>query len=298
LINETLVPALSNQITGTRRFHLPFKALEGWEHLDKIIEIDQSPIGRTPRSNPATYTGLFTDIRQLFAEMPLSKIRGYTPGRFSFNVAGGRCEACGGAGVRVLEMNFLPDVELPCENCGGKRYQRDTLEVRYKGRNIHEVLSMSIHEAVPFFDGLPHLRKRLSTLERVGLGYLQLGQPATTLSGGEAQRLKLAAELGRREGGQTLYILDEPTTGLHMEDIRVLVELLQALVDKGHTVLVIEHQVDLLRAADYLVDLGPEGGAGGGNILWQGFAHQWKALAGPQGGSLPGYTLPCLLGLS
>jgi excinuclease ABC subunit A len=298
LINETLVPALTNQITGTRRFHLPFKSLEGWEHLDKVIEIDQSPIGRTPRSNPATYTGLFTDIRQLFAEMPLSKIRGYTPGRFSFNVSGGRCEACGGAGVRVLEMNFLPDVELPCENCGGKRYQRDTLEVRYKGRNIHEVLSMSIHEAVPFFDGLPHLRKRLATLEKVGLGYLQLGQPATTLSGGEAQRLKLAAELGRREGGQTLYILDEPTTGLHMEDIRVLVELLQALVDKGHTVLVIEHQVDLLRAADYLVDLGPEGGAGGGNILWQGFARDWKGLAGPKAGPLPGYTLPCLLGLS
>ncbi|MFM7496951.1 MAG: excinuclease ABC subunit UvrA [Bacteroidota bacterium] len=298
LVNETLVPALSNQITGTRRFHLPFKALEGWEHLDKIIEIDQSPIGRTPRSNPATYTGLFTEIRQIFAEMPLSKIRGYTPGRFSFNVAGGRCEACGGAGVRVLEMNFLPDVELPCENCGGKRYQRDTLEVRYKGRNIHEVLSMSINEAVPFFDGLPHLRKRLSTLEKVGLGYLQLGQPATTLSGGEAQRLKLAAELGKREGGQTLYILDEPTTGLHMEDIRVLVELLQALVDKGHTVLVIEHQIDLLRATDYLVDLGPEGGAGGGNILWQGFSRDWKALAGPQGGSMPGYTLPCLLGLA
>jgi excinuclease ABC subunit A len=290
LINETLVPALMNQIAGTRRLHLPYKSIKGHEAIDKVIEIDQSPIGRTPRSNPATYSGLFTDIRQLFAEMPLARMRGYSPGRFSFNVSGGRCEACGGAGVRVLEMNFLPDVELPCEYCAGRRYQRDTLEVRYKGKSIHEVLSMSIREAVDFFEGMPHLRKRLQTLDSVGLGYLHLGQPATTLSGGEAQRLKIAAELGRREGGHTLYVLDEPTTGLHMEDIRVLVELLQALVDKGHTVLVIEHQLDLLRATDYLIDLGPEGGKGGGNILIQDFTTHLMGLQGP----VPGYTLPYL----
>ena len=291
LINETLVPALMNQIAGTRRLNLPYKSIKGHEAIDKVIEIDQSPIGRTPRSNPATYSGLFTDIRQLFAEMPLARMRGYSPGRFSFNVSGGRCEACGGAGVRVLEMNFLPDVELPCEYCGGRRYQRDTLEVRYKGKSIHEVLSMSIREAVDFFEGMPHLRKRLHTLDHVGLGYLQLGQPATTLSGGEAQRLKIATELGRREGGHILYVLDEPTTGLHMDDIRVLVELLQALVDKGHTVLVIEHQLDLLRATDYLIDLGPEGGKEGGNILIQGFMANIKA--NPP--SPLGYTLPHLL---
>jgi excinuclease ABC subunit A len=278
LINETLVPVLMNKITGSRRMHLPYKTLKGYHSIDKIIEIDQSPIGRTPRSNPATYTGLFTDIRNLYAEMPLSKMRGYGPGRFSFNVSGGRCEACGGAGVRVLEMNFLPDVELPCEYCAGRRYQKDTLEVRYRGRSIHDVLEMPVREAVEFFEGMPHLRKRLQTLDTVGLGYLKLGQPATTLSGGEAQRLKLATELGRREGGHTFYVLDEPTTGLHLDDIRVLVELLQALVDKGHTVLVIEHQLDLLQATDYLVDLGPEGGKGGGKVLWQAFAGDIPSL--------------------
>jgi len=278
LINETLVPALMNKITGSRRMHLPYKTLKGYQNIDKIIEIDQSPIGRTPRSNPATYTGLFTDIRNLYAEMPLSKMRGYGPGRFSFNVSGGRCEACGGAGVRVLEMNFLPDVELPCEYCAGRRYQKDTLEVRYRGRSIHDVLEMPIREAVEFFEGMPHLRKRLQTLDKVGLGYLKLGQPATTLSGGEAQRLKLATELGRREGGHTFYVLDEPTTGLHLDDIRVLVDLLQALVDKGHTVLVIEHQLDLLQATDYLVDLGPEGGKGGGKVLWQAFVGDIPSL--------------------
>lgn len=296
LINETLVPVLMNKISGSRRMHLPYKTLKGFQSIDKVIEIDQSPIGRTPRSNPATYTGLFTDIRNLYAEMPLSKMRGYGPGRFSFNVSGGRCEACGGAGVRVLEMNFLPDVELPCEYCAGRRYQKDTLEVRYRGRSIHDVLEMPIREAVEFFEGMPHLRKRLQTLDKVGLGYLKLGQPATTLSGGEAQRLKLATELGRREGGHTFYVLDEPTTGLHLDDIRVLVDLLQALVDKGHTVLVIEHQLDLLQATDYLVDLGPEGGKGGGKVLWQAFvgdipALKYAAKAGQAAFQPAGHTL-------
>ena len=290
LINETLVPALSNNLAGTRRLHLPFRRLHGWESLGKVIEIDQSPIGRTPRSNPATYTGLFGDIRQLFADLPLSRMRGYGPGRFSFNVSGGRCEACGGAGVRVLEMNFLPDVELTCDHCAGRRYHTDTLEVRYKGKSVYEVLEMPIRDAAGFFEGVPYLHRRLQTLNRVGLGYLKLGQPATTLSGGEAQRLKIATELGRREGGHTLYVLDEPTTGLHMDDIRVLVELLQALVDKGHTVLVIEHQLDLLRATDYLIDLGPEGGKEGGNILIQDFTTHLMGLQGP----VPGYTLPYL----
>jgi excinuclease ABC subunit A len=295
LINETLVPVLMNKITGSRRMHLSYKAIKGFQGLDKIIEIDQTPIGRTPRSNPATYTGLFTDIRNLFAEMPLSKMRGYGPGRFSFNLSGGRCEACGGAGVRVLEMNFLPDVELPCEYCAGRRYQKDTLEVRYRGRSIHDVLEMPIREAVEFFEGMPHLRKRLQTLDKVGLGYLKLGQPATTLSGGEAQRLKLATELGRREGGHTFYVLDEPTTGLHLDDIRVLVGLLQALVDKGHTVLVIEHQLDLLKACDYLADLGPEGGKGGGKVLWQAFAGDIPALqVARNAGENPGHTLAYL----
>jgi excinuclease ABC subunit A len=238
--------------------------------IDKVIEVDQSAIGRTPRSNPATYTGVFTDIRDLFTQMPEAKIRGYKTGRFSFNVKGGRCETCQGAGLRLIEMEFLPDVHVPCETCKGKRYNRETLEVRFKGKSISDVLDMTVEEAVNFFENQPRILRKIQTLSEVGLGYISLGQHATTLSGGEAQRVKLATELSKRDTGKTLYILDEPTTGLHFQDISHLLDVLQKLVDKGNTVLVIEHNMDVIKSADYLVDLGPEGGAGGGRVIAKG----------------------------
>ena len=244
--------------------------ITGLEHLDKVIAIDQSPIGRTPRSNPATYTGLFTDIRNLFAKTKDAKAKGYDAGRFSFNVRGGRCEACEGDGVKCIEMNFLPDVYVKCDVCGGKRYNRDTLEVKYKGKNIHEVLDMTVDEALEFFDSLPKIRRKLATLSSVGLGYIRLGQSSTTLSGGEAQRVKLATELSKRSTGRTLYILDEPTTGLHMADVHKLVEVLDRLADEGNTVVVIEHNLDVIKVADHVIDLGPEGGDRGGRIVCQG----------------------------
>ena len=270
LIHENLFPLLSQKLTVSRRRPLGVESVEGVEYIDKVIEVDQAPIGRTPRSNPSTYTGVFSDIRQLFAEMPEAKIRGYKPGRFSFNVKGGRCETCGGAGMRIVEMNFLPDVEVRCEECGGRRYNRETLEVRYKGKSISEVLDMSISEALAFFENIPAINRKIQTLQEVGLGYLTLGQSSTTLSGGEAQRVKLAAELSRRDTGNTFYILDEPTTGLHFEDIRVLMEVLHRLVERGNTVLIIEHNLDVIRSADYLIDLGPEGGKAGGRVLYAG----------------------------
>jgi excinuclease ABC subunit A len=244
--------------------------VEGIEHIDKVIQIDQSPIGRTPRSNPATYAGFFDDIRRLFAELPSARIRGYKPGRFSFNVSGGRCEHCKGAGLRTIEMNFLPDVYVQCEVCGGKRYNRETLEIRYKGKSIADVLDMTVNEAVDFFDAYPKLKRKLLALQDVGLGYITLGQQSTTLSGGEAQRVKLATELSRTDTGKTLYILDEPTTGLHFEDIRILLGVLQKLVDKGNTILVIEHNMDVIKVADWVIDLGPDGGRAGGNITFAG----------------------------
>jgi excinuclease ABC subunit A len=240
------------------------------EHIDKVIEIDQTPIGRTPRSNPSTYTGVFSDIRNLFVQLPEAKIRGYKPGRFSFNVKGGRCETCQGAGLKIIEMNFLPDVQVPCEQCGGRRYNRETLEVRYRGKSISDVLDMSIEEAVEFFEPIPAIYRKIKTLQDVGLGYITLGQSSTTLSGGEAQRVKLATELSKKDTGNTFYILDEPTTGLHFEDINVLLGVLNRLVDHGNTVLVIEHNLDVIKVADWIIDLGPEGGAGGGEILFQG----------------------------
>jgi excinuclease ABC subunit A len=248
----------------------PFDAIEGLEHVDKVIEVDQSPIGRTPRSNPATYTGLFTPIRDLFATLPEAQMRGYQPGRFSFNVKGGRCEACAGDGLVKIEMHFLPDVYVPCDVCKGKRYNRETLDVYYKGKNIADVLDMTVEEALEFFDAVPRIKAKLQTLHDVGLGYIHLGQSATTLSGGEAQRVKLAAELSKRETGSTLYILDEPTTGLHFEDVRVLLEVLHRLVDLGNTVLVIEHNLHVIKTADWILDLGPEGGEGGGRIIAEG----------------------------
>ena len=270
LINHTLYPILNAHIYKGVKKPMPYKSIEGLEHLDKVIEIDQSPIGRTPRSNPATYTNLFTEIRSLFAAAPEAQIRGYKPGRFSFNVAGGRCETCGGAGIQVIEMNFLPDVYVNCETCNGKRYNRETLEVRFKGKSISDVLEMNIEEACHFFDKIPKIHRILETLVSVGLGYVKLGQASTTLSGGEAQRIKLATELAKKGTGKTIYILDEPSTGLHFEDIRLLLIVLQKLVDEGNTVLVIEHNLDIIKVADYLVDLGPEGGKNGGEILFEG----------------------------
>ena len=270
LINETLYPILRQHFYGSHQKPLPYKELKGIEFIDKIIDIDQSPIGRTPRSNPATYVEVFSDIRNLFANLPESKIRGYKPGRFSFNVKGGRCETCQGAGMRSIEMNFLPDVYVKCETCNGKRYNRETLEVRFKGKSINDVLDMSIEEAVKFFDSVPFILRKIEALNDVGLGYITLGQQSTTLSGGEAQRVKLATELSKRDTGNTFYILDEPTTGLHFEDVRVLLEVLQKLVEKGNTVLVIEHNMDVIKVADYIVDLGPEGGRHGGDILCYG----------------------------
>ena len=270
LVNETLTPILSKRFYRSVKEPLPYESIEGLEHIDKIIEIDQTPIGRTPRSNPATYTKVFDDIRKLFGELPESKIRNYKAGRFSFNVKGGRCEACKGAGVKLIEMNFLPDVSVVCEECQGKRYNRETLEVRYKGKSINDVLNMTINEAVDFFENIPNIIQKIKTLKDVGLGYLTLGQASTTISGGEAQRVKLATELAKRDTGKTLYVLDEPTTGLHFEDIKVLMNVLNKLVDKGNTVLIIEHNMDVIKMADYIIDMGPEGGDRGGEIICQG----------------------------
>ena len=270
LINETLYPILSKHFYRSEKNPLPYERIEGLEFIDKVIEIDQAPIGKTPRSNPATYTKVFDEIRKLYGELPESKIRGYKSGRFSFNVKGGRCETCQGAGVRVIEMNFLPDVQVQCETCQGKRYNRETLEVRFKGKSINDVLNLTIDEAVVFFENFPSILQKIKTLQDVGLGYITLGQPSTTLSGGEAQRVKLATELAKRDTGKTLYILDEPTTGLHFEDIKVLMEVLNKLVDKGNTVLIIEHNMDVIKMADYIIDMGPEGGERGGMILGQG----------------------------
>ncbi len=270
LINETLYPILSKHFYRSVKEPLPYDSIEGLEFIDKVIEIDQAPIGRTPRSNPATYTKVFDDIRKLYGELPESKIRGYKAGRFSFNVKGGRCETCGGAGLRVIEMNFLPDVQVLCETCQGKRYNRETLEVRYKGKSINDVLNLTISEALTFFENIPSITQKIKTLEEVGLGYLTLGQASTTLSGGEAQRVKLAAELSKKDTGKTLYILDEPTTGLHFEDIKVLMEVLNKLVDKGNTVLIIEHNLDVIKLADHIIDVGPDGGDKGGTIIGEG----------------------------
>jgi excinuclease ABC subunit A len=249
---------------------LPYDSVSGIEYVDKVINVDQTPIGRTPRSNPATYTDLFTDIRNLFISLPESKMRGYKIGRFSFNVKGGRCENCGGNGYRAIEMNFLPDVLVPCEICQGKRYNRETLEIRFKGKSIADVLDMTINMAVEFFENIPNIYHKVKTLQEIGLGYIKLGQPSTTLSGGESQRIKLATELMKKETGNTLYILDEPTTGLHFEDIRILLEVLNKLVDKGNSVIVIEHNLDVIKAADYVIDIGPEGGRGGGKVVAKG----------------------------
>lgn len=270
LIHETLYPLLKQKLYKSRKEPLPYKKIKGEDQFDKIIEVDQSPIGRTPRSNPATYTGVFSEIRSLFAQLPEAKIRGYKPGRFSFNVKGGRCETCGGGGMRLIEMDFLPDVHVPCETCKGKRYNRETLEVRFKGKSISDVLDMTVSQSVDFFEHQPRIARKLKTLDEVGLGYISLGQHATTLSGGEAQRVKLATELSKKDTGKTFYILDEPTTGLHFQDIEHLLLVLQKLVDKGNTVLIIEHNMDVIKVADYIIDLGPEGGNGGGQIIAQG----------------------------
>lgn len=270
LINETLHPILSQKFYRSLKDPLPYDSIEGLEYIDKVVDVDQSPIGRTPRSNPATYTNVFADIRNLFVGLPEAKIRGYKPGRFSFNISGGRCEACSGNGYKTIEMNFLPDVMVPCEVCHGKRYNRETLEVRYKGKSIADVLDMTINQAVEFFENVPAILSKIKVLQDVGLGYVKLGQPSTTLSGGESQRVKLATELSKRDTGKTLYILDEPTTGLHFEDIRVLLNVLNRLVDKGNTVIVIEHNLDVIKMADHIIDMGPEGGRGGGVLLSSG----------------------------
>lgn len=274
LINSTLYPILRHHVYGSRKKPLPYQTIEGLKLIDKVIEIDQSPIGRTPRSNPATYIGVFSDIRSLFAQLPESKIRGYKPGRFSFNVKSGRCEDCQGGGMKVIEMNFLPDVYVECETCMGRRYNRETLEVRYKGKSISDVLNMPISEAVEFFESIPSIYRKLATLQSVGLGYVTLGQSAPTLSGGEAQRVKLASELSKKDTGNTFYILDEPTTGLHFEDIRLLMKVINQLVDRGNSVLIIEHNLDVIKMADHIIDLGPEGGTGGGQIIAQGTPEQ------------------------
>ncbi|MCY1532765.1 UvrABC system protein A [compost metagenome] len=270
LITETLYPILNHHFFRAKKHPLPYEKINGLKEIDKVIEIDQAPIGRTPRSNPSTYTGVFSDIRNLFVQLPEAKIRGYKPGRFSFNVKGGRCETCTGAGMKVIEMNFLPDVAVPCEECGGRRYNRETLEVRYRGKSISDVLDMSIEEACTFFEQMPAIYRKIKTLNDVGLGYIRLGQSSTTLSGGEAQRVKLATELSKKDTGKTFYILDEPTTGLHFEDISVLLGVLNELVEKGNTVLVIEHNLDVVKVADWVIDLGEEGGAGGGRIIFEG----------------------------
>ena len=270
LINETLYPILSKHFYRSLQAPMPYESIEGLEYIDKVVNVDQSPIGRTPRSNPATYTGVFSDIRSLFVNLPEAQIRGYKPGRFSFNVKGGRCETCGGNGYKTIEMNFLPDIQVPCEECHGKRYNRETLEVRFKGKSIADVLDMTINQACEFFENVPDILRKIKTIQDVGLGYIKLGQPSTTLSGGESQRVKLATELSKKDTGKTLYILDEPTTGLHFEDIRILMDVLQRLVDRGNTVIVIEHNLDVIRLADHIIDMGPEGGRGGGTILTTG----------------------------
>ncbi len=287
LINETLYPILSNHFYNSEKRPLPYKSFTGIEHIDKVIDIDQSPIGRTPRSNPATYTNVFSDIRTLFSELPEAKIRGYKPGRFSFNVKGGRCETCGGAGVKTIEMNFLPDVYVNCDECNGRRYNRETCEIRYKGKSISDVLNMTIDQACEFFENQPSIFRQIKTLQDVGLGYITLGQQATTLSGGEAQRVKLSTELSKRDTGNTLYILDEPTTGLHFEDIRILLGVLNRLVDSGNTVLVIEHNMDIIKVADHIIDVGMEGGKGGGEILFTGTPEELVKFK-------KGYTAPFL----
>ena len=274
LVTDTLAPALTNAVHRSARPVGPYKKISGLELIDKVIDIDQSPIGRTPRSNPATYIGLWDDLRALFASTPEAKARGYSPGRFSFNVPGGRCEACKGDGQIKIEMHFLPDIYVPCEVCGGKRYNRETLEVMYRGKTISDVLDMSVTEALAFFGNIPQIKRKLQTLYDVGLGYVRLGQPATTLSGGEAQRVKLAKELHRKQTGKTFYILDEPTTGLHFEDVRQLIDVLQRLVDAGNTVLVIEHNLDVIKVADRIIDMGPEGGTGGGRVVVAGTPEQ------------------------
>ena len=283
LILETLFKAVNKELNGSREPAGIYDKLTGLENIDKVIDIDQSPIGRTPRSNPATYTGLFTYIRDWFAGLPEAKARGYNAGRFSFNVAGGRCEACEGDGVTKIEMHFLPDVYVACDVCKGKRFNRETLEVKYKGKSIADVLDMTVDEAFDFFDSIPSIKNRLDLLRKVGLGYIHLGQPATTLSGGEAQRIKLSKELSKRATGKTLYILDEPTTGLHFEDINRLLKVLQTLVDQGNTVVVIEHNLDVIKLADYIIDMGPEGGRGGGQVLAAGTPEEVA-------GSKKGYT--------
>lgn len=290
LINETLQPILSHHFYRSLKKPMAFKKIEGIENIDKVVNVDQSPIGRTPRSNPATYTGVFSDIRALFVNLPEAKIRGYKPGRFSFNVKGGRCETCSGNGYKTIEMNFLPDVMVPCEECHGKRYNRETLEVRFKGKSIADVLDMTINQAVDFFENVPQILPRIKALQNVGLGYIKLGQSSTTLSGGESQRVKLATELAKKDTGRTMYILDEPTTGLHFEDIRILMDVLQKLVDRGNTVIIIEHNLDVIKLADYIIDMGPEGGRGGGTLLASGTP---EAVAK----SLKGYT-PRFLRLS
>ena len=270
LVNENFQPILSQHFYNSLKKPMPYKSIEGLENVDKVVTVDQSPLGKTPRSNPATYTGVFSDIRALFVNLPEAKIRGYKPGRFSFNVKGGRCETCGGNGYKTIEMNFLPDVLVPCEVCHGKRYNRETLAVRYKGKSIADVLDMTINQAVEFFENVPSILYKIKTIQDVGLGYIKLGQPSTTLSGGESQRVKLATELSKKDTGKTLFILDEPTTGLHFEDIRILMEVLQKLVDKGNTVLVIEHNLDVIKLADHIIDMGPEGGRNGGYVLASG----------------------------
>ena len=278
LINETLHPRLSQHFYRSMKKPMPYDSIEGMEYIDKVVDVDQSPIGRTPRSNPATFTGVFSDIRSLFVGLPEAKIRGYKPGRFSFNVKGGRCEGCSGNGYKTVEMNFLPDVMVPCEVCHGKRYNRETLEVRYKGKSIADVLDMTINQAVEFFDSVPNILQKIKALQDVGLGYIKLGQPSTTLSGGESQRVKLATELSKRDTGKTLYILDEPTTGLHFEDIRILMDIIQKLVDRGNTVIIIEHNLDVIRLADYIIDMGPEGGRNGGTVVATGTPEEIKAI--------------------
>ncbi|MFN8927824.1 MAG: ATP-binding cassette domain-containing protein, partial [Rhodospirillales bacterium] len=279
LVIETLFKAAARRLNGALEMSAKFERIEGLEMLDKVIDIDQSPIGRTPRSNPATYTGAFTPIRDWFANLPEAKARGYQPGRFSFNVKGGRCEACQGDGVIKIEMHFLPDVYVTCDVCHGKRYNRETLEVLFRDKSVADVLDMTVEDGVGFFKAVPSIREKMETLDRVGLGYVKIGQPATTLSGGEAQRVKLAKELSRRATGRTLYILDEPTTGLHFEDVRKLLEVLHALVDQGNTVLVIEHNLEVIKTADWVVDLGPEGGDGGGEIVASGTPEDVAAVA-------------------
>ena len=270
LINRTLQPILSQHFYRSLEDPLPYDSIDGIDEVDKIVNVDQSPIGRSPRSNPATYTGVFSDIRSLFVDLPEAKIRGYKPGRFSFNVSGGRCETCKGNGYKTIEMNFLPDVLVPCEECHGKRYNRETLEVRFRGKSIADILDMTINMAVEFFENIPSILYKIKVLQDVGLGYIKLGQPSTTLSGGESQRVKLATELAKRDTGKTLYVLDEPTTGLHFEDIRVLLGVLNKLVDKGNTIIVIEHNLDVIKSADYIIDMGPEGGRRGGQLLFAG----------------------------